>query len=139
MGGGGKINKNKITIKSDNIEKFYTELLQKVQLHKEKVKMIFYKQIILNTAIINTATKEESDKLTVIISDRIQEAQVQQENLLDPTICIFRDSNISEEDIEVKVLEAYDRFLLLKSLVQRPVGSTFVVHEPSINYFRLKK
>lgn len=56
-----QINKNRIIIKTENVEAFDKQLKQKVSPSKEKVNVTFYKKINNNTCIINTATKEESD------------------------------------------------------------------------------
>lgn len=101
------VNKNRIIIKTDNAEKFDQQLKQKVSPEKEKVKVTFYKKLNNNTCIINTASKEESEKLTKIIAARIPEAKVQQERLLDPTICIFRCNNVSEKDVETHFVDAF--------------------------------
>lgn len=100
-------NKNRIIIKTENADSFDKQLKEKVSPAKEKVNVTFYKKINNSTCIINTATKEESDRLTEIITKRIPDAKVQQEKLLDPTIVIFRCNNISEQDVEKHFAESY--------------------------------
>lgn len=121
-------NKNKIIIKSENIEKFDKELRQKISPTKEKVNVTFYKKINNNTAIINTASKEESERLTKAITEKITEVKVQQEKLLDPSIVIFRTNNILKEDVTEFFKESFGLDPVSVHKITGPKASRMYVH-----------
>lgn len=57
-------------MKAENMDQFDKDLKAKISPAKEKINVTFYKKVNSNTAVINTASKEESIKLTKIINDR---------------------------------------------------------------------
>lgn len=121
------INKNKIIIKADNIDAFDKQVKSKVNLAKENVQVTFYKKLNNNTAIINTASKADSEKLADLIKSRVTDCKVTHEKLLDPTILLFRTNNVTEDDVRTYFQESFGSEPVTITKVQGAKGSRIYI------------